>query len=179
MGDYCGGLASAGVFHGGAAEFAVGFAFFDVVAFVELGFAFADSEEDFYAAVLPVEGEGDDGVGFGGGVFGEFANLGLVEEEFTDGFGLVVLAVAEGVLVNVGVVEEDLALVHAGKSVADLTAAGAEGLDLGAVEDDAGLVSGEDVVVAAGLGVVEDVAHKRKPARRRASWLAQVGGGDA
>ena len=48
--------------HGGALEFAVGVALFDVLAFVELDFAFADREGHFHFAVFPVEGEGEERV---------------------------------------------------------------------------------------------------------------------
>lgn len=50
--------------HGGAFKFAVGVAFFDVFAFIELDFAFADCEGDFDLAVFPVEGEREEGVAF-------------------------------------------------------------------------------------------------------------------
>ena len=41
--------------HGGAFEFAVGFAFFQVFAFVVLRFAFAHAQSNFDLAVLPIE----------------------------------------------------------------------------------------------------------------------------
>ena len=145
--------------HGGALEFAVGFAAFEFFAFVELGFAFADGEGDFDFAVFPVEGEGKEGVAFDGGQGEEFADFGFVEEEFAGGFGLVVLEVAVGVFVDVGVVEEDFVVIDASKGVGDLAFAGAKCFDFGAVEDDASLEGVEDVEVAAGLGVGEDVGH--------------------
>src|SRR5439155_15585055 len=41
--------------HRGALEFAVGFAFFQIFAFVVLRFAFAHAEGDFDLAILPIE----------------------------------------------------------------------------------------------------------------------------
>ena len=76
--------------HGGALEFAVGVALFDVFAFVELDFAFADREGDFHFAVFPIEGEGKESVAFHGGVAEEFANFGFVKEEFARRFWIVV-----------------------------------------------------------------------------------------
>ena len=73
-----------------------------------------------------------------------------------------VLAVALRVFVNVRVVEKDLVFLDAGKGVGDLALAGAQGFDLGAVQDDARLEGFEDVVVAAGFRVVEDVGHKQQ-----------------
>ena len=79
--------------HGDAFEFAVGFALFDVFAFVEDDFAFADGELDFDFVVLPIERKRHDGLAFDRGGFVEFANLGLVEEQLARRFGLMIFAV--------------------------------------------------------------------------------------
>jgi len=85
-----------------------------------------------------------------------------VEEELARGLGLVILAVALGVFVNVDIVKKDLVILDAGEGIGDLAPAGAEGFDFGAVEDETGLEGFEDVEIAAGLGVVENVGHRNK-----------------
>ena len=83
----------------------------------------------------------------------QLADFGAVQQELAHGLGLMVLQIAVGVLVNVRVVKIDLIVLHARKGVADLAFAGAQGLDLGAVQDDPRLEGLKDVVVAPGLGV--------------------------
>ena len=158
----CRALALLEAFHGGALELALGLAALEVFAFVELGFALAHREGHFDLAVLPVEGQREQGVAFDGRQAEELADFGFVQQEFAGGLGLVVEAVAAGVFVNVGVVKIDLVVFHAGKGVADLALAGAQGFDLGAVQDDAGLEGFEDVVIAPGFGVGKDVGHNRR-----------------
>ena len=67
------------------------------------------------------------------------------------------------VFVYVRVVEEDLVIIDTSESIADLAFAGAEGLDLGALQDDPCLVGLKDVVVAPSFWVGEDfgIGHKR------------------
>jgi hypothetical protein len=148
--------------HGSAFEFAVGVALFHVVAFVEVEFALADGEGDFDTAIFPVKGEGDNGVALDGTQAEEFADLGFVKEELADGLGLVILAIALGVFVNVDVIEINLIFFNTGEGVADLALAGAERFDFGAVEDDSGLEGFENVIVPARFGIGEDVGHKQQ-----------------
>src|SRR5687767_11555890 len=80
-----------------------------------------------------------------------------------------VLAIAKGVFVDVGVVEEDLAVFDAGEGVGDLGFAGAQGFDFGAVQNDASFERVEDMVIAAGFGIGDDVRHsgdRRSPRSR-------------
>ena len=148
--------------HGGAFEFAVGIALFQIVAFVELQFAFADGEGDFHAAIFPIKGEREKRVALDGTQAEQFPDLRFVQQQFADGFGHVVLAVALRVFVNVRVVEIDLVFFHAGEGVADLAFAGAEGFHFRAVEDNPGLESFQNVVIAARFRVVDDVGHKQQ-----------------
>ncbi len=143
----------------GALEVAIGVAFAEVLAFIELLFAATDGDGDFDAACLPVEGEGDEGMALDGGGGGEFPDLVLVEKEFSGGLGLVVVLVAPGVLVDVGVVEPGLIVFDAGEGVGNLGFSGAKGLHLGAAEDDAGLESFEDFIVPPSLRIADDVGH--------------------
>ena len=71
-----------------------------------------------------------------------------------------VLVVNRAVLVDVGVVEENLVFVHAREGVANLGFACPQSLDLGSMEDNARLESLDDVVIASGFGVGQDVGHK-------------------
>jgi hypothetical protein len=58
---------------------------------------------------------------------------------------------------DVDVVQEHLALLHARVAVAEVDAALADGLDLGAEQCDASLVGVEDVVVVKRLAILGDV----------------------
>src|SRR5688572_16149101 len=103
--------------HGSALEFAVGVALFDIFAFVELDFAFADRKGDFHFPVFPVEREGKESVAFHGSLAEKFANFGFVKEQLTNRLGVVVQQVAMAIFVDVRVVEEDLVVVDAGESI--------------------------------------------------------------
>ena len=139
--------------HGGAFHLAVGVAALEVFALVGLDFAFANGEEDFHFAVFPIEGEGDEGVAFDSNDGEQFADLRFVEEELARGLGNVVLAVAEGVFVDVGVVEPGLPFFDPRERVVDLGLAGADRLHLGAAQLDPGLEALIHRVVAERLPV--------------------------
>jgi dUTPase len=81
--------------------------------------------------------------------------------------------VAVRVLVDMRVVQPDFTVFNAGESVADLALAGAEGLDLGAAEDDSRLERFEDVIVPAGLRIGHDLGHKQKRPEAGLSGRAQ------
>ena len=147
--------------HGGAFDLAVDVALFDVLALVVLLFALADGDGDFDLAVLPVEGEGDEGVALDGGLAEQLANFVLVQKQAASGLGLVILHVAEGVLIDVGIVQPDLIVLDAREGVTELPLAGAKRLHLSALEDDASLVGFEDMVVAAGFRITEDIGHAK------------------
>jgi hypothetical protein len=83
----------------------------------------------------------------------------------------VVLDVAVRILVDVRVVEPDLVLVHACEGVGDLPAPGAQGLDLGTMQDDARLEGLEDVKVVPGFRIVQDVGHVTASLRRMADGI--------
>ena len=84
-----------------------------------------------------------------------------MQQQFARGLGLVILEIAVRILVNVRVVQKDLVVLHAREGVADLAFAGAQRLDLGAVQDDARLEGLEDVIVAPGFRVGHNVSHGR------------------
>src|SRR5436189_6371989 len=89
-----------------------------------------------------------------------------MQQQLADGLGLVVLEISKGVLVDVRVVKKGLTVLDMREGVGDLSLAGPQSLDLGAVKYNARLERFEDVVIAAGLRVGEDVGHKRKPPGR-------------
>lgn len=107
-------------FHRGSFDLEISFATFQVFAFVELGFAFADAQGDFHLAVLPIHRERHESITLDRGESEQFANFGFVQEEFARGFRGVILDVAVRVFVNVGVVEVNLAVFDPRKGVADL-----------------------------------------------------------
>lgn len=148
--------------HGDALEFAFGIAFLDVFALVELDLAFADADGDLNLVVFPVHGQRNEGVALNGDLAEEFADFGFVKEEAAGSLGGMIHDVALGVFVDMGVVEPDLIVLDPGKGIIQLGFAGTEGLDLGALEDDSSLVGIKDVVVAASLGIGDDIGHKQK-----------------
>jgi len=97
----------------------------------------------------------------------------------------VAVAIGLRVFVDVGVVEPDLVLFHAGKGVVDLRFAGAKRFDFRTMQDDAGLKGLQDIVIAPGFGVMQDFGHKQngnpsRPAggpRRALASAALFGGG--
>jgi hypothetical protein len=157
--------------HRCALQFPVGIALFDVIAFVVLHLAFAEPERDLHSAVFPIEGERDEGMAFDGNLAEEFPDFGLVEKQFADGFGLMVLEITEAVFVDMGVVEEDLAVLDPGKGIADLALAGAQRFDLGAFEHNAGLICLEDVVIPPCFRIGENFGHKRVQPEGLPFWL--------
>ena len=144
-------------FHRGSFDLEIGFAAFQVLAFVELGFAFADAQGHFHLAVLPIQRERHEGIALDRGESEQFANFGFVQKQFARGFRGVVLDVAVRVFVNVGIVEVNLVVFDPRKGVTDLSFSGPKGLDLGAAEDDSRLKSFQDVEIAPRLGIADDL----------------------
>jgi hypothetical protein len=146
--------------HLGAFDFAVGFLFLQIFAFVVLRFAFADAQRDFYLAVLPIERKRHERVAFDGSEAEKFSDFGFVQQKFPDGLGLVILEIALRVFVNVRVVEKNLVALHAGEGIPDLPLSGAQCLHFRAAQNDARLVGFEDVIIPPGFRVGDDVSHK-------------------
>ena len=139
--------------------FAFGFFFLDGLAFVNMGFTGGEGELDFGdAAGVEKEDEGDEGAGGALGLGEEVGDLAAAGEELARGFGLV-LSVGGGVGVgpHVHLVEPEL---HGGRfdtseGLGEGALAGADGLDLGALEHDAALELFEDVVLVPGAAVFD------------------------
>ncbi len=138
--------------HRRAAKFAVLFAAFDALAFVVLLFAAADAEFEFGAAVLEIDGQGNECGAALLGLGGETVDLALVCQEF---------ALAEGVVANGGLVvgidvaavEDQLPPLDASIGFSKLAAAQAQGLDLATQQRDAAFHLGGDEIVVQGLAV--------------------------
>jgi hypothetical protein len=62
-----------------------------------------------------------------------------VEQQLSNPLGVMIVDVAEGVLLNVGIMQPEFAFLQAAKCVGDLRLAGANRLNLGAAKLDAGL----------------------------------------
>ena len=73
--------------HGGALEFAVGVALFDVFPFIELDLAFTHAEQDLHLTFLPIKRQRDKRVSLYRSEAEELADLGFVEQKLADGFG--------------------------------------------------------------------------------------------
>jgi hypothetical protein len=71
----------------------------------------------------------------------------------------VILKIAVRILINVGVVEKDLLVIHTRKGVADLAPAGTQRFNLSSTQDDSSLKDFEDMKIAAGFGIAQDVGH--------------------
>ncbi len=151
--------------HGGALEFTVGLAAFEVFALIVLGFAFAYCERHFHLPVLPIEGKWDEGIAFDFGESGQFTNLAFVQKQLARGFGLMVLQVPVRIFINVSVKELHFSVLDPGKSVTKLSFAGAEGLNLGALQHDSSLEGLKDVIIPAGFRIAENIGHNIQPAK--------------
>ena len=170
-------LSALGAVLEGSLDLPIRFAFPDVVPLVEVGLPFAHCQLDLHLAVLPIEREGNEGVSLDVANGEELLDFGAVEQELPLSLRRVVMDVAMGILVDVRVMEPDLVILHAGEGVGDLTASLAQGLDLGSVQDNAGLEGVEDMVVAARLRVGEDFGHKAGSRRAGPSGCESFGQG--
>ena len=82
-----------------------------------------------------------------------------MEQELAGAQRVVVHGVAVGERSDVGVEQEALAVLEQSVGVLEVGLAFADGLDLGAAQDDSGLVLVEQRVVVAGGAIVGSVAH--------------------
>ena len=145
-----------------AIDLAVVGALLEILAFVPLILALTDPDLDFDLAVFPVESQRHDRQPLLLSHGGKSANLALVKEEPPVPQRNMELVTGLLVGADVAVVEPELALVDAGVGLADVDLAGADGLHLGALELDPGLVFVRDMVVASGFAISGDIAHFKK-----------------
>src|SRR5436190_20307686 len=122
----------------GPLGFAIGVPALDVLALVELDLSFTDPEQDLHLAIFPIERQRHQRIALHGGQVKEFADLGLVQKQLADRLGQMVLQVAKEILLDMSVMEENFAMLDAREGVANLAFPGAERLDLGPLEHDAG-----------------------------------------
>ena len=145
--------------HRRAFHLAVVIALLDVVAFVERLFAFAHADGDFHFSVLPEKRQRKQRVALDGCEFKQFPDFRFVQKQFSRRLGFVILDVAVRIFVNVRVVEPRFVFLDAREGVGNLPLARAQRLDLCAMQHDARLKGLEDVVIAPGFVVGDDVSH--------------------
>ena len=155
-------LASLHMFHGKALELPVRLALLDVVALVKLRFPLTHTQQNFDLPVFPIEGQGENGMPPLTGVALQLQDLALVQQKLTNRLGNVIDPIAEQILIDVSIVEIGLSSFNPDKSVADLRLPRPKRFDLGAMQHDSGLVGVQDVVIATGLGIGDNITHKNR-----------------
>ena len=138
----------------------IGLPSLEVFSLIVLNFAFSDRERNFHLPILPIKRKGNQRIAFDRRKTKQFTNLGFVQQQFARRFGLMVLDVAVRVFVYVRVVKKNLLVFNARKRITNLPFAGAQSLDLCAVQDNAGLKGFEDVILVPGFGIGQDVSHE-------------------
>ena len=108
------------------------------------------------AAVLEVQRQRDEREPLLAHLRLDLVDLGAVQQQLAPAADLVVGPGPLGVRRDVHLVQEHLTVLDLGEAVDERRPAGAQRLDLGALEDDAGLVGVLDVVVVARLLVLRD-----------------------
>jgi hypothetical protein len=132
---------------GGSPGFFFGGFFFEILAFVGMGFAFADADLDFHSMILPVEAEGDQGLTFYGTGFEKFVDLGPVQQEFARSFSVVLLVTGAFIWLNIGVVEEHFLVFDPGERVTQIGEAGTDRFYLSTREADTGFDLIYDLII--------------------------------
>jgi len=138
---------------GHSSQLAVLFFFPDGVALVVLLFAAGDADLDLDAAVFEVHRERDEGGALDRGGLLELFDFAAVGEEAAFAQGVVVELGGGGVGVDVGAVEDELAVLDAGEGFLELAFSVAEAFDFAAEQRDAALELGLDVVFMEGAAV--------------------------
>src|SRR5207245_8019480 len=98
-------------------------------------------------------------IAFHRGQLEELSDFGFVQQQFAKSFGLMILDIAVRVFINVRIVQVDLAILDAGKGIADLAFAGPKRLYLRASQDNSRLESLKNMIVATGFGVRDNIRH--------------------
>lgn len=155
---------------GGAADIPVRFAFLDILAFVELQFSVADSEQHLNPPVLPIERQRDEGIAFNRSFGGQFSDLGTVEQQLARNLRDVVHDIPVGILIDVDIVEPHLVLLHPRKGISNLATPRSEGFDFRATEHQSSLIGLQNMIVPAGFGIGQQVCHKQQKPEGCALW---------
>src|SRR5438445_3988169 len=134
----------------------LGIAVGEVAALVDPLLAAGDGDLDLHAPVLPVEAGRNEGQAPLPHLAVERVDLAPVEEELPRPGRIVVRTVALVVRLDLGADEPRVAVADLGVGLAERGAAVAEGLDLGAAEDEAGLDPVHPLLVVARTTVVDD-----------------------
>ena len=132
---------------GSSPGFVFGGLFFKILAFVPVGFAFADADLDFDSMILPVEAKGDQGQTFYGAGFEKLSDLGFMKQQLARPPRIVLLVAGAFVRLNIGVVKKHLLIFNPRERVAEIGEAGANGLHLGTSQTDASLYLFQDLKI--------------------------------
>ena len=116
--------------------------------------ALAHGEEALRQAMLEVDFQGNDRVAAGLNLRGDLLDLRLLQQQLTRAIGGMVVKITEIVLRDVRVVEHHALRADLDKRVGDVGPASAEGLHLGAAQDDPGLEGRADEIVTSRLRVI-------------------------
>ena len=132
---------------GSSPGFVFGGLFFKILAFVPVGFAFADADLDFDSMILPVEAKGDEGQAFYGAGFEKLSDLGFMKQQLARPFRFVLLVAGAFVRLNIGVVKKYLLIFNPRERVAEIGESGSNGLHFGTGQTDAGLYLFQDLKI--------------------------------
>jgi len=128
-----------------------------------------DGDLDLDPVVLQVEAERDEGQPAHPDPAVQILDLAAVQEETAAALGLVVLPVAHLVLADVDLDQPGLTVLDPNVALAEVGETGAERLDLGAGQLDAGLEELQEVVLMAGLAVAGE--DRIFPVEGWGTWL--------
>jgi hypothetical protein len=138
----------------------LGSGFLEIFALIANVLADANAEKDFEAAPFPVHLQCDEGSSLDRNEAEEFPDFALVKQEPTHRLWFVIKDVGLFVRLDVELIEPRFILFDASEGFSEVPLPGAERFDLGTAQDQSGLVGFEDLVVAVGLAVGDQIlAH--------------------
>jgi hypothetical protein len=132
---------------GGSPGFVFSCLFLKILAFVPVGFAFADTDLDFDAMIFPVEAKGDEGLALYGAGFEKLSDFGFMKQQLARSFRIVLLVAGAFVRLNIGVVKKYFLIFNTRERVAEIGESGANGLHLSTGQTDAGLYLFQDLII--------------------------------
>jgi hypothetical protein len=137
-------------------HFTVGLSFDEVLAAVPMGFACAETHEDFEATVFQISLEGNEGAtSFFLDLAEESDDLVAVKEKFAGPFGFQVGTIAVAVGGDVEGVEPGFSVLDFAVGVCEITPACSQGFDFGTREDDSSFDRFGDGEVVTGFPVLD------------------------
>ena len=141
-------------------QLAIRLALLDVITLIELRLPLPHAKQHLDLPLLPIEREWKKRMPFLSRIAFQLQDFTFVQQQLPNGFREVIEAVAEGILVDVGVVQVGFTTLDTNKSVADLRLAGTKRLDLCPMQHDPTLISVQDVIIATSLRIGDDISHE-------------------